>query len=82
MDNLMDKLAENWKSVVGILGGTLLFVLLKPAILHILSEIFNKPVALLLLFPQQAGGVLRKSKYVSHLKAWNRRSKLRGILLR
>lgn len=41
MDNLMDKLAENWKSVVGILGGTLLFVLLKPAILHILSEIFN-----------------------------------------
>ena len=29
--------------------------------------------------PQQAGGVLRKSKFVSHLKAWNRRIELRGI---
>jgi len=36
--------------------------------------IANKPVALLLLSPQQADGVLRKSKCVSHLKASNRRS--------
>jgi hypothetical protein len=42
----------------------------------------NKPVALLLLSPQQAGGVLRKSKYISHLKAWNRRCLQRRILLR
>lgn len=39
----------------------------------------NKPVALLLLSPQQADGVIGKSNYVSHLKTWNLRSKLRGI---
>jgi hypothetical protein len=42
----------------------------------------SKPVALDLLSPLQADGALRKSKNVSHLKASNRRSKERGILLR
>jgi hypothetical protein len=39
-------------------------------------------VALDLLSPLQTDGALRKSKNVSHLKASNRRSKERVILLR
>lgn len=41
MDNLRDKLAENWKVVVGILGGLLTFVLLKPTLLHIITDIWS-----------------------------------------
>jgi len=54
----------------------------KDTLEHSLLFSNSKPVALDLLSPLQADGALRKSKNVSHLKASNRRSKERGILLR
>jgi hypothetical protein len=47
-----------------------------------LEVLTNNLVALPLLSPQQAVGVLRKGKNVSHLKALNQRCKQLGILLR
>ena len=53
-----------------------------PFFYYLYFQLNNKLVALLLLSPQQAVGVLRKSKCISHIKAWNRRCKQLGILLR